>query len=173
MTPLCGRRASRNRGMFSKRWEMPFAWRSRRPVAHLRAAIQAQRALAAERWGETGPLTSRMGIHSGTAEYRDDDYFGGTLNRDFADRGCGTWRADSPVPDYLRTLGRRADRGRHVQVARTPSPAKSRPAWIPLSRPPQLASEIRFHSRGAWKFCRTIFRRKPPVSSAASGRWRK
>ena len=53
----------------------------RTPGSALRAAIQAQRALAAEPWGETGPLTSRMGIHSGTAEYRDDDYFGGTLNR--------------------------------------------------------------------------------------------
>ena len=51
------------------------------PLAALQAAIQSQRALAAENWGEIGPLTARMGIHTGTAEYRDDDYFGGTLNR--------------------------------------------------------------------------------------------
>jgi len=51
------------------------------PGRALLAAIHAQRGLAAEPWGETGPLTSRMGIHTGTAEYRDSDYFGGTLNR--------------------------------------------------------------------------------------------
>lgn len=45
------------------------------------AAIDAQRALAAESWGEVGLLVSRMGIHTGAAEYRDGDYFGGTLNR--------------------------------------------------------------------------------------------
>ena len=51
------------------------------PLASLQAAIQTQRGLAAENWGEIGPLTARMGIHTGTAEYRDGDYFGGTLNR--------------------------------------------------------------------------------------------
>ena len=44
-------------------------------------AVDAQRALIAEPWGETGPLRVRIGIHSGVAEFRDDDYFGPTLNR--------------------------------------------------------------------------------------------
>jgi len=45
------------------------------------AAAESQRRLAAERWGETGPLRVRMAIHAGHAERRDDDYFGTTLNR--------------------------------------------------------------------------------------------
>ena len=45
------------------------------------AAIEAQRALAAEEWGPTGPLRVRMGIHTGGAELRDGDYFGPALNR--------------------------------------------------------------------------------------------
>ncbi len=51
------------------------------PVEALSAAIEAQRGLAAENWGELGPLVVRMGLHSGAAEYRAGDYFGGTLNR--------------------------------------------------------------------------------------------
>jgi predicted ATPase/class 3 adenylate cyclase len=47
----------------------------------LGAAIQAQRKLGAEDWGELGPLLVRMGLHTGSAEFRDGDYFGGTLNR--------------------------------------------------------------------------------------------
>jgi predicted ATPase len=47
----------------------------------LRAAAAGQVALAAERFEETGPLRVRMGIHTGTAELRDGDYFGPALNR--------------------------------------------------------------------------------------------
>jgi predicted ATPase/class 3 adenylate cyclase len=47
----------------------------------LRAAIDAQRALIAADWKDVGSLAVRMGIHVGTAEFRDGDYFGGTLNR--------------------------------------------------------------------------------------------
>ncbi len=44
------------------------------------AAVAAQLALAAEDWG--GPtIRVRMGIHSGSAEERDGDYFGPVLNR--------------------------------------------------------------------------------------------
>lgn len=50
-------------------------------AAALTAAAQAQRALAAAPWGETGPLLVRIGVHTGSAEFRDSDYFGGTLNR--------------------------------------------------------------------------------------------
>jgi predicted ATPase/class 3 adenylate cyclase len=47
----------------------------------LEAAIEAQRALTAEDWSNIGALAVRMGIHVGAAEFRDGDYFGGTLNR--------------------------------------------------------------------------------------------
>ncbi|HZP83094.1 MAG TPA: tetratricopeptide repeat protein [Chthonomonadaceae bacterium] len=47
----------------------------------LNAALDAQRALHAEPWGETGPMRVRMALHTGTAERRDQDYFGPTLNR--------------------------------------------------------------------------------------------
>jgi predicted ATPase/class 3 adenylate cyclase len=51
------------------------------PGEALLAAVHAQRGLTSAAWEETGPIAARMGIHTGTAEYRDDDYFGGTLNR--------------------------------------------------------------------------------------------
>jgi predicted ATPase/class 3 adenylate cyclase len=51
------------------------------PGEALLAAIHAQHGLTLAVWEETGPITARMGIHTGTAEYRDGDYFGGTLNR--------------------------------------------------------------------------------------------
>ena len=47
----------------------------------LAAALEAQLALAAEEWGEPGPLRARMALHTGTAEERDGDYFGPVLNR--------------------------------------------------------------------------------------------
>jgi predicted ATPase/class 3 adenylate cyclase len=45
------------------------------------AAVEAQRAVDAERWPEPGRLRVRMGLHTGTAESRDGDYFGPALNR--------------------------------------------------------------------------------------------
>lgn len=47
----------------------------------LSAALDAQRALYVESWGETGPLRVRMALHTGAAEERDGDYFGPPLNR--------------------------------------------------------------------------------------------
>lgn len=47
----------------------------------LGAAIQAQRALQAEPWGEFGPLRVRMALHTGVTEEREDDYVGPLLNR--------------------------------------------------------------------------------------------
>jgi predicted ATPase/class 3 adenylate cyclase len=52
-----------------------------RPEAGLAAAVDGQLALARQAWGATGPLRVRMAIHAGSAEVRDDDYFGPTLNR--------------------------------------------------------------------------------------------
>jgi class 3 adenylate cyclase len=45
------------------------------------AATDAVRAFLSEVWGATGPLRARVGIHTGTAEQRDGDYFGAALNR--------------------------------------------------------------------------------------------
>jgi len=47
----------------------------------LAAALDAQRQLQAEPWGEIGPLRVRMSLHTGEAEERDGDYYGPALNR--------------------------------------------------------------------------------------------
>ena len=47
----------------------------------LAAALDAQRALAAESWGELGELRVRMGLHTGAVQSRDGDYFGLPLSR--------------------------------------------------------------------------------------------
>src|SRR5687768_2735974 len=45
------------------------------------AALDAQRRLQAEPWGEIGPIRVRMVVHTGAAEERDGDYYGPPLNR--------------------------------------------------------------------------------------------
>ena len=47
------------------------------------ATLAAQRALSAYPWDEIKPtaIRVRMGLHTGEAELRDGDYYGGTLNR--------------------------------------------------------------------------------------------
>ncbi|HXY93240.1 MAG TPA: adenylate/guanylate cyclase domain-containing protein [Acidimicrobiia bacterium] len=45
------------------------------------AAVDAQLALAAEQWAVSEPLRVRIGMHSGVAELREDDYFGSAVNR--------------------------------------------------------------------------------------------
>jgi predicted ATPase len=45
------------------------------------AAADAQRALGREAWVATGPMKVRMGLHTGTAELRDGDYYGPAVNR--------------------------------------------------------------------------------------------
>ena len=45
------------------------------------AAIAGQWALGGHEWPDTGRLRVRMALHSGSAEVRDDDFFGPTLNR--------------------------------------------------------------------------------------------
>jgi predicted ATPase/class 3 adenylate cyclase len=47
----------------------------------LAAALDAQRRLQAEQWGESGPIRVRMAVHTGAAEERDGDYYGPPLNR--------------------------------------------------------------------------------------------
>ena len=45
------------------------------------AAVEAQRALSSDSWGDIGRLRVRMGLHTGVEEPRDGDYFGSTINR--------------------------------------------------------------------------------------------
>ena len=47
----------------------------------VRAAVDAQVDLVREPWADTGPLLVRIGLHTGSAEMRDGDYFGTALNR--------------------------------------------------------------------------------------------
>jgi predicted ATPase/class 3 adenylate cyclase len=47
----------------------------------LEAALDAQRSLLNERWGESDPLRVRMALHMGASEERDGDYFGPPVNR--------------------------------------------------------------------------------------------
>jgi len=51
------------------------------PHLAVEAAIEAQRQLGATHWETQPPITVRMGLHTGTAQVRNDDYFGPTLNR--------------------------------------------------------------------------------------------
>ncbi len=52
-----------------------------RPQDAVRSAIAAQRALAGEDFSAVGGLRARMALHTGTAQERDGDYFGPTVNR--------------------------------------------------------------------------------------------
>src|SRR4051812_45900447 len=53
------------------------------PVAEagVEAALDGQLQLTNEPCGVTGPIRVRMGLHTGTAELRDGDYYGSVLNR--------------------------------------------------------------------------------------------
>jgi predicted ATPase/class 3 adenylate cyclase len=45
------------------------------------AALALQKALQSARWGSTGPLKVRVALHAGSAQERDNDYFGPPINR--------------------------------------------------------------------------------------------
>jgi predicted ATPase/class 3 adenylate cyclase len=47
----------------------------------LAAALDAQRGLGSEAWGEIDPIRVRMALHTGVTEERGDDYVGPLLNR--------------------------------------------------------------------------------------------
>lgn len=51
------------------------------PQQALAAALESQRALSRTDWDTSSPIKVRMGVHTGTAQIRGDDYFGPTLNR--------------------------------------------------------------------------------------------
>ena len=46
-----------------------------------RAALEAQKRLDREGFAEVGGLSVRIGLHTGEAEQRDNDFFGGSVNR--------------------------------------------------------------------------------------------
>lgn len=52
-----------------------------RPSDAVAASVAAQRALLAQDWDAIGALGVRMALHTGSAEERDRDYFGPSLNR--------------------------------------------------------------------------------------------
>jgi TolB-like protein/class 3 adenylate cyclase/Flp pilus assembly protein TadD len=47
----------------------------------IEAAIASQKALHAEPWSKVAAIRVRMAMHTGTAELRDGDYYGSTVNR--------------------------------------------------------------------------------------------
>lgn len=51
------------------------------PDNAVKAAVEAQKRLAEATWTVEGGIRVRMGIHTGSAESLDNDYFGPTLNR--------------------------------------------------------------------------------------------
>lgn len=51
------------------------------PHQALTASLESQRELARIDWETDSPIRVRMGLHTGTAQMRVDDYFGPTLNR--------------------------------------------------------------------------------------------
>ncbi len=51
------------------------------PQKAIAAALDAQRALAAEDFSAVEGIRARMALHSGTADEREGDYFGSTVNR--------------------------------------------------------------------------------------------
>jgi predicted ATPase/class 3 adenylate cyclase len=51
------------------------------PGDALAAAVEAQEEFASRDWSRLGPLRVRMGVHSGSAVSRADDYFGNEVNR--------------------------------------------------------------------------------------------
>ena len=59
------------------------------PVEALTAALDAQLALQQLAWPETSPISVRMGLHTGVAQQRANDYFGQTVNRVARLQGIG------------------------------------------------------------------------------------
>ncbi len=82
------------------------------------AAVAVQRALTGVAWTVPGGLRARIALHTGTAEERDGNYFGPTLNRAarilsaghggqtlLSDVTCDVVRESLPRPVMVRDLG--------------------------------------------------------------------
>src|SRR5205085_2691116 len=59
------------------------------PPDALKAALVAHLRLKEQEWGETGLIRIRIGLHTGQAEERNNDYYGQTLNRVARLQGVG------------------------------------------------------------------------------------
>jgi len=70
------------------------------------AGVQAQRALACEGWPQGADVRVRMGIHTGEAEVRMDQYVGLDVHPCGTDLLCRARRADRPLEFHARA-GRR------------------------------------------------------------------
>lgn len=66
------------------------------PGPALSAAVAGQRRLRAEEWETAAPLSVRMAVHVGTAEERQGDYFGPTLDAEVERYAAEA--ASEPVP---------------------------------------------------------------------------
>src|SRR5262245_41638954 len=53
------------------------------------ATLTMQRAFAAEGWPTPRPIRIRIGLHTGEAQLRDEDYYGSAVNRCARLRGIG------------------------------------------------------------------------------------
>lgn len=129
------------------------------PQAALATAIAIQRALAAEDWGETGPLRVRAALHTGAVDIVDGEYTGPAINRlsRLVSAGYGgqillsvaTYelvRDDLPDGISLRDLGERRlpdlTRPEHVYQAVAPDlPADFPPLRTLESRPNNLPAQ--------------------------------
>ena len=91
----------------------------------IEAAVAAQQAIVSEPWPDDAVIRVRMGLHTGTAEERDGDYFGATVSR--AARVASAARATQIV---VSGRNRGADRRWSVDVHR---PGQSRVAGFPAA----------------------------------------
>ena len=97
--------SARTRGQDDRRWDDGgVRERGRR---HDRRALLPSSVSPRRPWGETGPLRVRMGVHSGQAEQRGDDFFGPDGEPDGPDHGCRP-RRTGPALGVGRRPGTRA-----------------------------------------------------------------
>lgn len=69
----------------------------------LHCALEVQKALAREDWGEIRELRIRIALHAGEAERRGEDYFGPTINRTARLLSSGWGGQVLLTPEVLRT----------------------------------------------------------------------
>jgi class 3 adenylate cyclase len=124
------------------------------PVEAVGAALDAQRVLREQAWGEIGLLRVRMALHTGPAQERAGDYFGPALNRvaRLLTAGHGgqvlltqvtAERLRSPMPGgaHLRLLG--AHRLR--DIADTETIYQLLAPGLPSDFPPLNTLDVAFH----------------------------
>jgi class 3 adenylate cyclase len=79
------------------------------PLDAVQAALAVQEALAVEAWPTSTAVRVRIGLHTGTSDERDGDYFGPTLNRAariMGAAGGGEVLASAATFELARDLGR-------------------------------------------------------------------